>query len=171
MRHDTHLGVRTRPTLDEETPRRLRHHDHELGLQADGRQDPSLVRSGLGQDCMQRHDERLRQLLGERHDVIAVPAAEDAVLVLEQDHVDVEAAQDPGRPEIVTADRLRDRCHEARPLGAGRLVDDHHLLDAVDPVEAEQRAADVRREGADAASPRRVGRDDRGAHGCSRLLP
>ena len=63
----------------------------------------------LGQDRVQRHDERLRELAREREDVLAVPAAEDPVLVLEQHDVDVEPPQHPGRSDVVAANRLRDR--------------------------------------------------------------
>ena len=85
--------------------------------------------------------------------------------MLQEDDVDVEPAEDPRRADVVAADALRDRRDEPRALRPRRLVDDDDLLDAVDPVEAEQGAADVRREGADAAGTRRVGGDDRGAHG------
>ena len=77
--------------------------------------------------------------------------------MLEQDDVDVQPAEDPRRADVVAASRLGDRRHEPRPLGPGGLVDDHDLLDAVDPVDAQERAADVGRKGADAASARRVG--------------
>ncbi len=120
---------------------------------------------------MQRHHERLRQLLDERGDVVAVATAEDPVLVLKQDDVDVEPTQNPGSTHVVAPNRLRDRRNEARPLGARRLVHDHDLLDAVDPVHAEKRRADVCREGADPAGARWVGGDDRGAHGQPASLP
>ena len=120
---------------------------------------------------MQRHDERLRQLLDERRDVLAVAPAEDAVLVLQQDDVDVEPAEDARCADVVAANALRDRRDEARALRPRRLVDDHDLLDAVDLVEAEKGAADVRRESADAAGARRVGGDDRGAHSRPASLP
>ena len=63
-----------------------------------------LMRRRLRQHRVQRDDERLRQLLGEREHVLAVAAAEDAVLVLEQDDVDVEPAEDPRRAHVVAAD-------------------------------------------------------------------
>ena len=90
-------------------------------------------------------------------DVVAVGAAEDPVLVLQQDDVDIQPAENPRGADVVAASRLGDRGHEPRPLGPRRLVDDHDLLDSVDPVDAEQRAADVGRKGADAASARGVG--------------
>ena len=126
------------------------------------------MRRRLRQHGVERHDERLRELLDQREHVRAVGAAEDPVLVLEQDDVDVQPAENPRRADVVAASRLRDRRHEPGPLRTGRLVDDHDLLDAVDPVYAEERAADVGREGADAAGARWVGRDDRGAHGSPR---
>ena len=125
--------------VDEQALRGLGHHDHELGLAAERGEHLSLMRRRLREHRVQRHDERLRQLLDEREDVLAVGAAEDPVLVLEQDDVDIEPAEDPRGADVVAANRLRDRRHEPRPLRAGRLVDDHDLLDAVDPVDAEQR--------------------------------
>ena len=104
-------------------------------------------------------------------DVAPVASSEDAVLVLQEDDVDIEPAEDARGADIVATDTLRDRRHEPRALRPRRLVDDHDLLDAVDPVEAEQGPADVRCEGADAAGPRRVGGDDRGAHGQPASLP
>ncbi len=53
---------------------------------------------------MQRHDERLRELRDEREHVLAVAAAEDPVLVLEQDDVDVEPAEDPRGAHVVAPD-------------------------------------------------------------------
>ena len=97
-----------------------------------------LMTRRLRQHGVQRHHERLRQLLGERSHIGSVTAAEDAVFVLEQDDVDVEPAQDPGRACVVAANRLGDRGRDARSLRAGRLVDDHDLLDAVDPVQAKE---------------------------------
>ena len=38
---------------------------------------------------MQRHNKRLRELAHEREHILAVPAAENAVLVLEEHDVDV----------------------------------------------------------------------------------
>ncbi len=104
-------------------------------------------------------------------DVAPVASPEDAVLVLEEDDVDIEPAENARGADIVATHALRDRGHETRALRPRRLVDDHDLLDAIDPVEAEQGPADVRCKGADAASPRRVGGDDRGAHGQPASLP
>ena len=81
--------------LDEETPRRVGHHDHPLRLVAECRQHPQLVRRWLRQHRVQGHDERLRQLLRERQHVLAVHAAEDPELVLEQNNVDVQPAEQP----------------------------------------------------------------------------
>jgi hypothetical protein len=66
---------------------------------------------------VQRHDERLGQLLRERQHVLAVGSAEDAVLVLQQHDVDVEAAERPGRADVVAANRLPDRREQPAPLG------------------------------------------------------
>ena len=171
VRHDADLLERAGPAVDEQVAGRVRHHDHELGLAADGGEHARLMGRRLGQHRVQGHDERLGQLLDERRDVAPVAPPEDAVLVLQEDDVDIEPAEDPCGADIVATNTLRDRGHEPRALRPRRLVDDHELLDAVDPIEAEQGAADVRCEGADAASPRRVGGDDRGAHGRPASLP
>ena len=113
---------------------------------------------------MQRDDERLRELLREREHVLAVGAAEDPVFVLEQDDVDVEPAEDPRRADVVASDRLGDRRENAAPLRARRLVDDRDEIDALDAFDVVERAAQVGRERADAADPRRVRGDDRGTH-------
>src|SRR5581483_11848724 len=108
-------------------------------------------------------DKRLRQLLREREHVLAVPSAEDAVLVLEQHDVDVESSQHPRRPHVIAADGLRDRREQAAPLRTGRPVQDGDELGALDAVDAAQRSSQVRRERADPARPRRIRRDDRRA--------
>ena len=136
VRHDSHLFGGARAARDQQPPRRLRHHDHELGLTAQRGEHLGLMRRRLREHGVQRHDERLRELLDQREHVLAVGAAEDPVLVLEQDDVDVQPAEDPRRADVVAAHRLGDRRHEPWPLGTGRLVDDHDFLDAVDPVDA-----------------------------------
>ena len=119
----------------------------------------------LRQHRVQRHDERLQQLLEERQDVVAVAASEDPVFVLEEDDVDVESAEDPGRPHVVVPHCLVDRRRHTRPLGTGGLVDDHDLLDPFDLVQSQQGRADVGRERADSAGARWIGGNDRGAQG------
>ena len=118
---------------------------------------------------MQRHDERLRELLRERQHVLAVGAAEDPVLVLEQHDVDVEPAEDPRRADVVATDRLRDRREHAAPLRARRLVDDRDEIDALDAFDVVERAAQVGGERADAAGARRIRGDDRGTHSAPAL--
>ena len=94
--------------------------------------------------------------------VLAVAAAEDAVFVLEQHHVDVEPAEEPRGPHVVAPDALRDRREHTGPLGARLLVDDHHPLDAVDACNPLQAGVNVGGERADAADPRWIGGNDRG---------
>jgi hypothetical protein len=101
MGNDTDLLHSRRARIDEETPRRLSHNDHTFRLAAECRQYTQLVRRWLRQDRVQGHDERLRQLLRERQDILAVRAAEDPELVLEQNNVDVEPAEQPGSANIV----------------------------------------------------------------------
>jgi len=169
MRHDPDLLPWARSARDQQVARGVGHHDHELRLPADGREDTGLMRRRLGQHGVQGDDERLGQPVRQGRDVLAVAASEDPVLVLEQDDVDIEPTQDPRCAHVVPSDTLRDRGDEPVPLGARRLVDDHDLLDAVDPLDAEERAADVGGERADAAGTRRIGRDDRGAHDEARV--
>ena len=164
VRHHTNLLLGAGATGDEEVPRGVRHHDHKLGLAAHGRQHLRLVRRRLRQHRVECHDERLRQLLDQRSHVATVAAAEDPVLVLKQDDIDIEPAKNPGSAYVVAPNRLGDRRREPRPLRTGGLVHDHDLLDAIDLVQAEEGRADVRRKGADPAGARWVGRDDRGAH-------
>ena len=115
----------TLPSIDEQSLRGLRHHDHELGLGGRApKSTSSLMRRRLREHGVQRDDERLRELLDEREDVGAVGAAEDPVLVLEQDDVDIQPAQDPRRADVVASSRLSDRGDEAWPLRAGGVVDD-----------------------------------------------
>ena len=76
------------------------------------------MRRRLREHGVQRDDERLRQLLREREHVLAVAAAEDAVLVLEQHDVDVEPPEHPRGADVVAADGLRDR-REQRRAAAG----------------------------------------------------
>ena len=79
---------------------------------------------------MQRHHKRLRQLLGERQHVLAVAAAEDPVLVLEQDNVNVKPAKHPGSANIIPANRLGDRREQPPTLGTRRLIHHRHEIDA-----------------------------------------
>ena len=97
VRDDVDLLGRARSDLDEQALRGLGHHDHALGLGAERRDHTQLVRGRLGEDGVQRDDERLRQLAREREDVLPVLAPEDAVLVLEQDDVDVGPGERAGR--------------------------------------------------------------------------
>ena len=164
VRHDSDLVGRARADLGEQPPCRVGHHDRELCLIAESGEHLELMRRGLRQHRVQGHDERLGQLLGEGQHVLAVGAAEDPVLVLEQDDVDVEPADEPGRAHVVPANRLRDGGQQLGPLRARRLVDDHDRADAIDAREREQRRSHVEREGADATCTRRIRREDRGTH-------
>ena len=118
MRHHTNLLLGARTALDEQTQRRVCHHDHELGLLAELGQHLQLVRGRLGENRVQGDDERLRQLLGEGQHVLPVEPAEDPVLVLQDHHVDIETAECPGSAHVVAANFLPD--HESRPRRCGR---------------------------------------------------
>ena len=164
MRDDADLRLGACCVVDEQTQRRLRHDDHELGVAAERFEDVRLVRRRVRKDRVQCHDERLRQLLGQREDVFAVAPAEDAVLMLEQHHFDVAAAEDARGPDVVAAGSLRDRRHDARPLRTRRIVDDHDLRHRLDLVQPDQRRANVGGERPDPARARWVRGDDGRAH-------
>ena len=93
VRDDADLVGGTRPRLAEQALRGAGHDDDAFGLLAELCQNVQLVARRLRQDGVQRHDEWLRQLPRERENVLPVLAAEDAVLVLKQHDVDVEAAE------------------------------------------------------------------------------
>ena len=114
---------------------------------------------------MQGDDERLGEVTREGEDVLAVAAAEDPVLVLEQHDVDVDPAEHPGGTHVVAANGLRDRREHAPPLGARRLVHHRDEVGALDTGVTGQRCSDIGRECPDPADTRRVGGDDCRAHG------
>ena len=66
-------------------------------------EDARLVPRRLRKNGVQRHDERLRELLRKREDVLAVLAAEDAVLVFEEHDVDVASSENTRSAHVVTA--------------------------------------------------------------------
>ena len=164
MRNDPHLLRGARARVDEQSQRCVGHHDHELCLAAQLGQDFRLMRRRFRQNGVQGHDERLRELAGEREDVFPVPAAEDPVLVLKQHDVDVEPSQHPGRSHVVAANGLRDRCEQAAPLRARRLVYDRDEIRRLECVRAEESAPEVGGKRADPAGARRERGDDRGPH-------
>ncbi len=171
VRDDPDLLLAAAAALDQQAPRRLRHHDHELGAATERGQHGGLVPRGPGQHRVQSQDDRLLQVFGQGEHVVAVPAAEDPVLVLQQDDVDVQPGEDPRRSHVVAADTLGHRRDEPGTLRPRRLVDDHHTLDSLDTIGAEERRANVGGKCADATGPRRIGRDDRSTHGLLRALP
>ena len=63
---------------------------------------------GAESTVCKRHDERLCELAGERQHVFAVSSAEDAVLVLEENDVDVSPTERTRRADVVAARALRD---------------------------------------------------------------
>jgi hypothetical protein len=165
VRHDANLVGAAHAARDEQLARGLGHHDHELGLTTQRSERLGLTLGRLREDRVERHDEGLRELLDQREHVGAVGAAEDPVLVLEEDDVHVQPAENPCGADVIPAHGLGDRRDDPRALWPGRVVDDDDLVDAVDPVHAEERSAHVGGERADPAGTGWVGRDDRGAHG------
>ena len=133
VRDDANLLLGARARLDEQPKRRVRHHDHELRLGAQLRQHLRLVRRGLGEHRVQGHDERLREFSRKRQHVLAVTAAEDPELVLEQHDVDIEPPQHPSSSDVVAAHGLHDRREQAAPLWARRFVHDRDEIGALDP--------------------------------------
>jgi hypothetical protein len=154
---DSYLLSRAGARIDEQSLRGVGHHDYELRLRAQLREHLRLVRRRLGKHRVQRHYERLCQLSRERQHVLPVAAAEDPVLVLEQDDIDVESSEHAGGADIVASDGLRDRRKQTAPLRARRLVDDRDEVGALNVCSPQQGGSQVGREGADPARPRRVG--------------
>ena len=95
---------------------------------------------------MQRQDDRLPQLGGERQDVRAVVPAEDAVLVLDDDDVVAAALEHAGRGGVVAALVLVDPRDDLGRLIDIVVADDRHEIDGGDAVGQEQRLAQVPRE-------------------------
>ena len=165
MRHDGDRLRRAGADLHQQPLGGLRHHDHAFGLVTESRQNLELMLRRLRQHRVQRHDERLRKLAHEREHVVAVPAAEDAVLVLEQNDVDVGPAERASRANVVAACVLGDGAQSLGPLRARWLVHDDDLADVVHVADVEQRSPNVEGEGADPAGARWKRRKDRGTHG------
>ena len=159
--HDAHLLLRARPGRDEQPPSGLGHDDDELRLRAQLREHERLVRRRLGEHGVQGDDERLGKLLRKGEHVFAVAPAEDPVLMLQEDDVDVEPPDHARGADVVAANRLRDRGEQAGPLRARRLVHDRDEIHALDTVDPTQCRSQIGGERADAAGPRRVGGDDR----------
>jgi len=114
---------------------------------------------------VQRHDERLCELPREGEGVRPVLAAEDAVLVLEQNDVDIEPPECSRRADIVSASALGDGLKDLRALRTRGIVDDDKRAAILDLRDAEQRRSHVECKGSDPARARRVRREDRGTHG------
>ena len=104
---------------------------------------------------MQGDDERLGQVCGEGEHVLAVGAAEDPVLVLEQDDVDVEPPEHPRGAHVVAANGLRDRREQTAPLRARRLVDDRDEIGTLDA--RRRRCSAARRSAANVPIPQARG--------------
>ena len=132
MRHDADLAFFRRAQLDQQATRHLGHDHHPVGFAAQRSQDLELVWLRFRQQRVQRHDERLRQFSCERQHVLAVASAEDSVLMLQQNHVDVQATEQSRGPQIVAPDGLRDRRHHIWLLRARWIVDDHDRTGLVD---------------------------------------
>ena len=144
--------------------RRLRHDDHTLRLVAQRGQHVALVIRRRRKDGVKRQDEWSRELPGERQHVLAVGAAEDPVLVLQQDDVDVESTEQPCRSDVVAPHRLRHGRENIVPLRARRLIDDGDRTNALHVRNRQQRRTDVERERSDPTRARRVRREDRSTH-------
>ena len=84
VRHNSNLGSLAGASLNKQAPRGVGHDDDPLSLLTELREYAELMRCGLRQDCVQRHDERLGQLPREGEHVLAVGTPEDAVFVLEE---------------------------------------------------------------------------------------
>ena len=165
MRNDLDLLVRAAAYLHQQPPGGFGHHDHSFRFVAERGQHLELVVGRRGEHGVQGDDERLRELTDERQHVLAVAAAEDAVLVLEQDDVDVGPAERTGCSDVVAAGALRHGLRDLGPLRARRLVDDDERADVVDAARRRgERPPDVERERTNPACTRWKRRKDRGTH-------
>jgi hypothetical protein len=71
VRDDPNLLLGAGVAVDEQPQGRLRQHDHEIGVAAQRFEHVRLVRCRLRENRVQRHDERLGELLRQREDVLA----------------------------------------------------------------------------------------------------
>ena len=133
VRDDANLLLRAGARGDEQSQRRVGHHDHELRLARTARVSTSAW-CGVGSESTvcRVTTSGCASSSRERQHVLAVAAAEDPVLVLEQHDVDVEPPEHPGGADVVAADGLRDRREQPAPLRARRLVDDRDEIGALD---------------------------------------
>ena len=171
VRDDVDLLVRAGAHLAEHPAAGLGHHDHALRFVAERGQHLELVTRRLGQDRVQRHDERLRELAGEREHVLPVATAVDPVLVLQQHDVDIRARERPRSADVVAARALGRGAQDLGPLRARGLVDHDELDDVVDAGDVEQSSPDIEGESADPARAGWERREDRGTHVCAPLSP
>ena len=146
--------------LDEPSPGGVRHgHDH-VGPLEQAQQDVPLPFDGVLEDGVHHDDRRHRHRVDDLQDVDAVRAAVDAVLVLDDHHVEAVEATDGG------ADTVRGAVHQLRHhvvTGLRRRLVDH--LHHAERPRGELQVPDERRaERRQAALGRRVGADhaDRG---------
>jgi len=138
VRNDANLRFGAGATVGKQPQRRVGHHDHEIGVAAERLEHARLVPRRQREDGVQGQDERLGELFRQREDVLAVATAEDAVLVLEENHVDVAPSEDARRADVVAAGCLGDRRDQTGPLRPRRVVHHDDLRDRCDLVEAVQ---------------------------------
>ena len=108
---------------------------------------------------------------GERQDVRALRASEDAVLMLDDHHVVAPALEHAGRRRVVAALVLLDPVTTSSVWSASSSRTIATRSTDATPIGAEQRVPQVARERPDAARARRIGGDDRDAHARSSLGP
>ncbi len=150
--------------VDHHPPGGLGEDRDQRGAVAQRAQHLRLPGGRLGQHRVQRHDERLGQLLDQREHEGAGDAAEDAVLVLDQDDVGAPGRQRPRDRRVVAADVLPDAGDDLGGVLAVLLPGQRDHVDLGRGVGLQQRRTQVRCEGPDAARARRVGGHDRDAH-------
>jgi hypothetical protein len=143
-------------------PGRPRHRDDRAGGVDDVLEDRALPRGRLREDGVQHHDARHPQRVEQRHEVLAVEAAVDAVLVL--DNRDIEAVQHLERGRRAPAGPVHEVMHDLGPgprqgLPGPGLVEnaDHACVIAWPAQVSEQRGA----EGREPALRRRIGAEQR----------
>ena len=147
--------------VEQELAAALRHHDESRGELGQFPQHAALIGRGLFQHGVERRHHRHADVAQQREDVPPRLAAEDAVLVLQRDDVDVAEVEKVGRAAIgIEVLLLELELHFPRVVVAfGDVVDRHDA--AVDRrVLGGDRAEQVGGEGGDAALARQVVADE-----------
>ena len=105
----------------------LRHDDDPRRYFDDAIHDIALRRGRLGQDGVQRRDDRHGQPRQQRHDVAARFATEDAEFMLETDDFELARIQEIGRPHVVLDFVIVDlKAHDGRIVVGMTVIGHRH---------------------------------------------